>query len=289
MCTNGGSVPDLVAVLAQVNAVDVAALADQQVRDELHALLAVRNRLDAAIAVRVGSFDVRELSDLDGLRCTRTWLTAFGRMSQGAASGWLSRARLLRALPVLAAAAADGSVSSEHVDKVQPLVGRVGIEAVRECDEALAEVSAAAGPVETQRAAERIAAHLDPDGKPPDPEADFERRELTLARVGSMTYVRGRLDPEAAAVMQTVLDALMRPPAADDTRTASQRRVDALTDLLKGFLSGGGLPTVGGERPQVGVLVSPLTLAGLTPTSGPGTAAGAATGRRRSRAPRVIR
>src|SRR6185503_8438492 len=85
MSTNGGSVPDLVAMLEQVNAVDVAALADQQVRDELHALLAVRNRVDAAIAVRVGSFDVRELSDLDGLRCTRTWLTAFGRMSQGAA------------------------------------------------------------------------------------------------------------------------------------------------------------------------------------------------------------
>src|SRR6185369_14736074 len=267
MGTNGGSVSGLSALLAEVNAVDVAALADQQVRDELHALLAVRSSLDAAIAVRVGSFDVRELADLDGLRCTRTWLTGFGRMSQGAASGWLSRARLLRALPVLAAAAAEGSVSSDHLDKVQPLVGRVGIEAVRDYDEILATVSAAAAPIETQRAAERIAAHLDPDGKPPDPEADFERRELTLARVGSMTYVRGRLDPEAAAVMQTVLDALMQPPAADDTRTASQRRVDALTDLLKGFLSGGGLPTVGGERPQLGVLVSPLTLAGLTPTA----------------------
>src|SRR6185369_17040804 len=97
MSTNGGSVSDLAGMLAEVNAVDVAALADQQVRDELHALLAARNSLDSAIAVRVGSFDVRELSDLDGLRCTRTWLPAFGRMSQGAASGWLSRARLLRA------------------------------------------------------------------------------------------------------------------------------------------------------------------------------------------------
>ena len=282
MCTNGDSVPDLeatglvatglaaaglVAAVAQLNAVDVTALADQQVRDELHELLAARNSLDAAIAARVGSFDVRELADLDGLRCTRTWLTAFGRMSQGAASGWLSRARLLRHLPALAAAAAEGSVSCEHVDKVQPLVSRVGMDAVRDYDEILAGVSASAGPLETQRAVERIAAHLDPDGKPPDPEADFERRELTLARVGSMTYVKGRLDPEAAAVMQTVLDAMMRPPAADDTRSPGQRRADALTDLLKGFLSGGGLPTVGGERPQLGILVSPLTLAGLTPTT----------------------
>jgi hypothetical protein len=267
MCTNGGSVPDLVAVLGQVNAVDVTALPDQQVRDEVHDLIAARNQVDAALASRLGSFDVRELSELDALRCTRTWLTSFGRMSQGAATRWLNRARLLRHLPALERAARDGGVSGEHLDKVHDLAHRVGVEAVREYDEILAGVASAANPAETQRAAERIAAHLDPDGSPPDPEADFERRELTLARVGSMTYVRGRLDPEAAAVMQTVLDAMMRPPAADDTRNTGQRRVDALIDLFKGFLSGGGLPTVGGERPQLGVLVSPSALAGLTPTS----------------------
>jgi Domain of unknown function (DUF222) len=257
----------LVAVLAEVNAVDVAALADQQVRDEVHDLLVARNMLDAAIGARLGSFDVRELSDLDGLHSTRTWLTAFGRLSQGAASGWLNRARLLRHLPALAAAAAEGAVSSEHVDKVHQLAYRVGVAAVTDHDDVLAAVSSSANPAETQKAAERIAAHLDPDGAPPDPQADFDRRELTLARTGSMTYVRGRLDPEAAAVVQTVLDALMRPPAAHDARTAAQRRVDALVDLFKGVLCGGALPTVGGERPQIGVLVSPLTLAGLTPTT----------------------
>ena len=266
MSSNGGTVQDLQTVLGQVNAVDVTALPDQQVRDEVHDLIAARNQLDAALASRLGSFDVRELSELDALRCTRTWLTSFGRMSQGAATRWLNRARLLRHLPVLERAARDGDVSGEHLDKVHDLAHRVGVEAVREYDEILAGVASAANPAETQRAAERIAAHLDPDGRPPDPEADFERRELTLARVGSMTYVRGRLDPEAAAVMQTVLDAMMRPPAADDTRNTGQRRVDALIDLFKGFLSGGGLPTVGGERPQLGVLVSPSTLAGLTPT-----------------------
>jgi hypothetical protein len=152
--------------------------------------LAARNRLDAAIAVRVGSFDVRELCGsgraalhpdvVDGVsvgcRRARRRAGCRGRGCCGPAG--------------LAAAAADGTVSSEHVDKVQPLVHRVGIEAVRDYDEILATVSAAAAPIETQRAAERIAAHLDPDGKPPDPEADFDRRELTLARVGSMTYVR---------------------------------------------------------------------------------------------------
>jgi hypothetical protein len=218
-------------------------------------------------AARVGSFDVRELSDLDGLRCTRTWLTGVRADVAGRGVGLAVAGAVVAGVAGVGGGRADGAVSSEHVDKVQPLVGRVGMDAVRDYDEVLAEVSAAAGPLETQRAAERIAAHLDPDGKPPDPEADFERRELTLARVGSMTYVRGRLDPEAAAVMQTVLDALMRPPAADDTRTASQRRVGCADRPAQGVPVRWWAAHRRRRTPPVGVLVSPLTLAGLTPTS----------------------
>jgi hypothetical protein len=56
------------------------------------------------------------------------------------------------------------------------------------------------------------------------------------------------------------LDALMRPPAPDDLRTPAQRRADALVDLARGALAQGELPTVGGHRPQVGVLLNPATL-----------------------------
>jgi len=77
----------------------------------------------------------------------------------------------------------------------------------------------------------------------------------------------------------------MRPPTADDPRTAAQRRGDALVELARQQLSRGTLPTVGGIRPHLGVLVTPAMLIGTPPTPGritglitspgPGTAAGA--------------
>ncbi len=53
----------------------------------------------------------------------------------------------------------------------------------------------------------------------------------------------------------TALDALMPPPAEDDSRTTSQRRADALGDLARSFLDGSESPIVGGQRPHLVVHV----------------------------------
>ncbi len=263
MRTGDGSPVEVVqAGLAALNAVDPVDLPDTQVHDEILALLSCVNQLAAAVATRIGTFDARELSQADALRTTRTWLVGFGRMSQGAATGWLNRARLLRALPALAAAAKAGTVSSEHLANVRLLAERVGLAAVREVDEVLAEAAASLSLAHMQRACERVAAHLDPDGKPPDPDEDLQRREVTFSRMVSMLYLRGRLDPEGGAALMTAVDALMRPPAPGDERTAAQRRADALVELARGAIAGGGLPTVGGVRPHLGILITPQTLLG---------------------------
>ena len=122
---NGASPLDLLhAGLAGLAEADVPAMADAEIAEQLRALLAAANTLDAVICARLGSFDARALSEADGFRATRSWLRAFGRMSQGAASGWLARARLLRQLPALAGAAGDGHASAESVDVVARLAGQ---------------------------------------------------------------------------------------------------------------------------------------------------------------------
>ena len=97
--------------------------------------------------------------------------------------------------------------------------------------------------------------------------------ELTLSRSGAMTYLRGRLDPEGAAAVQTALDALMRPAGPDDLRTPAQRRADAAVDLARLALTQGAVPTIGGVRPHVGILITPAML-----YEGPGTDRPAPTG-----------
>lgn len=195
---DGASPLDLMQVgLDGLAAVDPVDASDEHVRAALPRLLAAFNQLTAVISTVVGTFDARGLSEADALRTSRTWLSAFGRMSQGAASAWLARGRLLRELPALAAAAGRGQVSAEHLRKVADLVDRLGVSAVRDFDAILAQLASVASPAEVQKVCERIAAHVDPDGPEPDPQASFDRRALTLSRSGAMFALRGQLDVEA--------------------------------------------------------------------------------------------
>ena len=123
------------AALAELASADVVALPDQQVRDELLALLRCANSVQALMASRLDVFDTRELAELDGFRTARAWLRGFGRLSPGAAAGVHKRARVLRALPALQAAALDGAVSADHVDKVHDLTDRVDLEQVKAYDD----------------------------------------------------------------------------------------------------------------------------------------------------------
>ncbi len=256
-------IDQLEAALGELAALDPVTLADQQVRDGLLVLLRGVNQLAGAAAAFVGSFDARGLSETDAMRATRTWLISFGRMSQGAATGWLNRARLMRQMPAVAEASREGDASTEHVSKVVGLEKKVGVAAIKEYDQILANLSCASKPSELGEACDRIRAYVDPDGAEPDPEAAFQRRGLSIRRCASMFDVRGQLDPEGAAALMTVLDSLMKPPRADDLRTATQRRADALIELARRNLVAGGLPTVGGQRPQLGILVTPESLLGL--------------------------
>ena len=121
---------------------------DAQVRDGLQALLAEVNRLNAVVSTVAASFDTRGLAELDGFRSARSWLIGFGRMTQGAAGGWLSRGRLLAQLPALSAAAHAGDVSAEQLRPVGALVDHVGIGAVAPFDEILADLAATARPAD---------------------------------------------------------------------------------------------------------------------------------------------
>jgi hypothetical protein len=255
------------AELAEVCAVDVAGMSDEQVRVEVLDLVACLNQVTAALTDRVGSFDVRCLSESDAVRTTRHWLQLYGHLSQGSATGLLVRARLLRHLPALAAAFRAGLVSAEHLAKVAELAERVGVERLREFDEILADLASQAGPGEVARACQRILAYLDPDGAEPDPDEDLRRRELTFSRSGSMLLVRGKFDPEGGAAVMAAVEAMTKPPTPGDERTAAQRRADAAVDLARAALASDTLPSVNGARPHIGLLLTPAMLLRATPAS----------------------
>jgi hypothetical protein len=254
------SIEPLVAGLDALADDDVDALTGADLRRQVAQLLVAVNRLNAEVARRVEVFDRRGLSVEDGCRSTVGWLRAFGRLSGHAASAQVKRARLGGLLPGLAGAAGAGEVSGEHVDRVVRLSERVGLDRVVDVEPVLVEAARRLDPADLARVCDRVSAHVDPDGAQPDAGRDFARRGITLSPFDGMVLVRGQLDPEGGAALVTALDALMVPPGPDELRTPAQRRADALVDLARGALGDGRLPTVGGVRPQVAVLVTPQTL-----------------------------
>ena len=86
----------------------------------------------------------------------------------------------------------------------------------------------------------------------------------------------GWLDREATEVLRAALSPLAAPRPSTNTeidlRNAAQRDADALVDLASRALSDGELPTEGGERPQVVVVVTaslPVCKAGSAPPTWP--------------------
>jgi hypothetical protein len=81
-----------------------------------------------------------------------------------------------------------------------------------------------------------------------------------------MVRVDGDLDPETGETLLTalraVLDAEVRASDGSDTRSAAQRRADALGEICRQWLDSSERPSVGGERPHV-TLTMPLD--SLTP------------------------
>ena len=254
------STAGLVVALDALARDEVSSLSTVDLRAELLGLLAASNRLHAELLRRVDVFDARGASVDDAARSTVSWLRAFGRMSGHTASSRVAQARLLRDLPVLAAMAAEGQVSADHLDRVRRLSQRVGVEVVACVEPILAQAATELDPTDLGRVCDRVRAHVDPDGAEPDAGEDFARRGLTFSAFDGMVLVRGQLDPEGGAAVMAAIDAMSAPPAQGDPRTPAQRRADAMVELARQALREGRLPTVGGVRPQIGILLGPEAL-----------------------------
>ena len=232
---------------------ELSTLPDESLRDSVLGLLTVQHRLQAELSRRLGEFDRRGLARADGQACTKRWLQAFAHLGGHAADAQVKALPLLELLPELRQALTEGAVSLEHVNQVRFLHERLGAQTTVQAAPILVRLARASDPMDVRRACDRICAHRDPDG--PDPARTIQRRQVTLSRVGDMWQLRGQLDPEAGTLVHTALQAYLKPPTPQDTRSAAQRRHDALVEIVRAVLREARTPTIGGVHPHIGVLL----------------------------------
>ncbi len=250
-------------------------LSGPELADSLEAYEVEMRRLEFGRLQLLADFHAQDIAGQEAGLSTEAFLQARLRLSPAEAKARVRSAHELvesvsisgemvePELPATAAAAAEGALSTEHVGVIGQAIKRlppaVGARERSEAEQFLAAQSRTMDPRRIRVLAKRLHAVLDPDGSLDEDKPD--RRELVFRRdVGGMDYVRGRLDAEASATVQAALSAFAQPqPAQDgvpDFRSRSRRMADALVEMCDRTLADGGLPAVGGEKPQVTVTIA---------------------------------
>jgi hypothetical protein len=185
-------------------------------------------------------------------------------------------ARTLGELPATLESARAGRASFANVTLIATLAGAVGVEQVAPLEHIFVDAAERLEPGAMRTLTQGARIRLDPDGVLADDERAHQRRWFNLDQsYEGEWFAQGRLDAEGGAVVKTFLDAFSVRTTPGDTRSASERRADALVDLATAQLRCGKPPGVHGQRPHLTVTVSAAALrtgadAGATVLSGVG-------------------
>ncbi len=219
----------------------------------------------------LSAFTVQRGFEDDGQGSARAWLTWQSRITRPAANAAVTWARRLGEHPALAEALAGGRVSVSWARQLADWSDLLPASARGDADAILAAAAASgldlAGLGELAEEIRRRTAAADGD----NPGDGFSDRALhhstTLGGAGRLS---GDLTARCSAYLNAVLDSLGKKAGPEDTRTAAQRRHDALEEACRRLVSSGCLPDRAGQpvHLQLQLTVDQL-LHGLDPHPAP--------------------
>jgi hypothetical protein len=248
-------------VLERLQREDVTEISAESIGEDLQDLFRHRNAIDGEIERRLHRFDKAQGFTADGALSARAWLRWKCHLSPATASDMVQTARRLSSLELTAKAFRAGEISYSHAALIARTADELGDKWEAQAEEILVTAAKDLDPSRLRIAVLHLRHCLEPDGVLDDANEAHERRFFHLSQTWDGVFrLDGQLDPDGGAALQTALDSLMSPPAADDERTPAQRRADALTEMARRQLDSGGLPEVGGQKPHLMVTVEMATL-----------------------------
>jgi hypothetical protein len=249
-----GTRPDLNPLLDHLGGVVVPDdLAGDDALEVVRVLLTLRNVVDHLAATVAGVLDRCGVAASQG-RTPRELLIALG-CAPSVAERWVRIGAALPLLPTLAAHAADGAVSGEHVDAIVKGINHIQARAPGPVDDEhrfvqvtdlLGQFFSGATPADigarARRLGNRVAAAE--GGLPAAEDRSVNTVEHRVTSDGRL-QVRADLDAEVGAKFVAAVEELSAPrPEPDgspDTRSAGRRRADALEAVLDIAARGGDI------------------------------------------------
>ncbi len=240
------------------------------------------SRLTAAKVRLLPVIEADGLWAIGGARSFPVWVAEQHDVAIRTARAEVRLGRVLRDhLPQTAAAALTGQITVEHAQVLGTLAPttpqrrEVLADPTNECNEAFLVAQARRLPVDDlRRITRQWAALADPDADDRGYVESCDREHLQISRLGDMYDVAGQLTLDHGQTLIAALRAVTSAPAPDDTRTATQRRAQALADLARLTLDEGLAGGHRSVRPRITVLIDHPTFTQLcqtartTPTQG---------------------
>ncbi|MEJ2887450.1 HNH endonuclease signature motif containing protein [Actinomycetospora aeridis] len=240
----------------QVGAVERELLA--RARTRLHARGAEHYRL----LLEIAELDRSGVADRTGDRLTERLVETLARCDRREANRLVEQARdlvphagiggqpLPARLPHTSTALATGEIGEAHLVIIQKTMRRIEeLEhltpaVVAEAEQSLADKARALPPAGLAQAAQRLLAHLDPDGAAPKPdEARADAVQRLRRRDGSLDLRASITEPAAAAMIDDGFEVMSRPAGPDDPRDLPARRAEAFKELFAAATGQHGLIT----------------------------------------------
>ncbi|MFP3915226.1 MAG: DUF222 domain-containing protein [Actinomycetota bacterium] len=212
------------------------------------------------LAARVNEVDRRRDYTVDGFLTATRWLATIADLDGSLAKRLVSMGQVLSEFPRTAQQLSAGELSRSRA-RILCNAARSHPDAYRNDEEMLLGFAHDMS-LQAMNGAVRYWSNVVDDTGEQD-----ARRQREKAYVhASVTYqgmvrLDGLLDPERGEVVLTALEAAAGPRASDDSRPASNRRAEALSEICRQWLDHGA-PQHGGVRPHVNMVVDLETLLG---------------------------
>jgi hypothetical protein len=241
--------------------VDVRALPDEALKEDIGELIRAANRIQAAFLTRLEVLDRRGAVAAEH-GSTGAWLREKQNVSATVAGRQVRLARdLTDVLPETASRLAAGDISTEHCRVIASLRRDLKDDAIRAADPHLAEAATTHTPHELLGFVTHVRHAYRPDLAAGDEKDAYDERQLTAANtLGRLGVGRWSGDAISQEIIMTAIHAASAPQGPKDPRTAAQRRFDGLVAICERALKARELSDTGGVAPHVSVIVDYATL-----------------------------
>jgi hypothetical protein len=234
-------------------------------RDDLAGLWREMARLEAQFARRVAELDNSVEWSVDGSRSAAGWLVANLRVASGEAHHRVKVARQTAQMPITSAAWQDGRISSRHVDALTRVRQGANADAKFAVFEpALVDVALAGRPEDVANVGRQwrdaLDNDLDRDGSEQQRGGHDPQRANFSRSIDGLGFLDATFDTEDAEIADTALrHSYERNHRANDPRSPSRQRADAIADIFRHYLDHQHRGT---NRPHLIIPVDTATLAG---------------------------